>query len=115
MHTILVVEDNFDLRSLYVRAIGSRGYNVLAAANGLEALDVLKVANPPPKLVILDLMMPVMDGWDFLRERDKNEEMRKVPVVICSAARDRLPPNVRFLQKPIDLDVLIAIVEEHCK
>ncbi|MGE0526948.1 MAG: response regulator [Bdellovibrionales bacterium] len=115
MQCILVVEDNDDLRQLYRQALHMEGYSAVMTTNGREALDLLHTHQPKPRLIILDLMMPVMDGWEFLREQSKDENLRDIPVVVCSAAKDQVPSNVRFIRKPVDLNALLTVVEEHCK
>jgi CheY-like chemotaxis protein len=77
---ILVVEDDADTRAGLVSFLEGEGFTVRGAANGREALDVLEGALVPPRLILLDLMMPVMDGWQFLAERRRR------------SARDRTPP-----------------------
>ncbi len=62
---ILVVDDDADIRYALVEALEGEGYGALSAANGLEALEVLRILPKPPSVILLDLMMPVMDGWQF--------------------------------------------------
>ncbi len=111
MAIILVVEDNDDLRSLYERALRGRGHEISLAANGQIALDLLRTSETKPSLIILDLMMPVMDGWEFLKHRAQNPELAAVPVVVCSASREDIPEGVTFLRKPINLAQLSDIVK----
>ncbi len=83
-HPVLVVEDEPDIRDLMVAILESEGYTVRAAADGAEALAQLQLGNPPC-VILLDLMMPVMDGWTFCREKQKFPELAAIPVVVVSA------------------------------
>lgn len=111
---ILVVEDNADLRLLYRQALALEGYQVDLAANGADALAMLRARAEPPSLILLDLMMPLMSGWEFLEEVARDPALGHLPVVVCSAARDRIPMGVRFLRKPVELDTLLQIAKDHC-
>ena len=115
MATILIVEDNLDLRTLYEEAMSLEGYAVVTAANGQEALDILGTAGlAAPSLIHLGLMMPVMNGWTFLQEREKEAKLKSIPVVVCSASKDDIPLGVPFLKKPVDLDQLLAVASRYC-
>lgn len=113
-NTIMVVEDNDDLRMLYEEALQLEGYKVILASNGLEALNLLKKYPHRPNVIILDLMMPVMDGWTFLEERKKDSSLAQIPIVICSASKENIPTNLKFLKKPIELDQLIDVAIQYC-
>ena len=96
-HRVLVVEDDPAICSALSEALREEGFDVLSAANGLAALDQLR-AGPPPSAIVLDLMMPVMDGWDFRSVQLQDPGLRDIPVVVVTAAgfsvRDR-PDAVR--------------------
>jgi CheY-like chemotaxis protein len=115
--TILVVDDDLDIRETLAELLQDEGYTVVLAAHGGEALDVLR-RNPRPALILLDLMMPIMNGWQFRAEQQRDPEIAGIPVVIISAAaRDDAISGLgpaQFLKKPINLDQLLAAVEEHC-
>jgi CheY-like chemotaxis protein len=91
-----------------------QGYSFTEASNGREALDAMRSMHPD--VVILDLMMPIMSGWDVLRDRSRDEELRRIPVIVVSANRD--PDLVTavdagicaFLPKPFDIAALAALV-----
>jgi len=104
-----------DLRHCYMQVVNLCGCSAIPAENGQQALELLRRPSFHPKLVILDLMMPVMDGWTFLSERAKDPALNKVPVVVCSAAADRLPEGIRFMRKPISVDMLLSTVKEYCE
>src|SRR5437868_2473932 len=80
---IIVVDDDPDIRVALTSVLESAGYRTVPACNGIEALSV--AAREKPGLVLLDLMMPQMDGWQFLAERRKDAGIRRVPVVVISA------------------------------
>jgi len=101
---ILVVEDDMDTRRWLARALEGEGWQVTEAENGRVALE--RLAETPPDLILLDLMMPEMDGFEFLAELRSNSTVREVPVVVITAAdlseadRERLNGGVeRVLQK----------------
>jgi CheY-like chemotaxis protein len=113
---ILVVDDDADIRSTIADILGDAGYAVQAAANGREALDLLKTS-PVPALILLDLMMPELDGWGFMAAlQHELPELATIPVVIFSAHGDAGVAAsslevVGFVKKPIRLDELLAAVE----
>ncbi len=100
---------------LYRKAMSLENYEVREAANGQEALSMLRNSESKPCLIILDLMMPVMDGWEFLKERSLDPVLLQIPVVVCSASKDNVPTEVRFLRKPVALDILLKLAEEYCQ
>ncbi len=115
---ILVVDDDPDIRETLAELLQEEGYAVTSAAHGGEALLSLR-AEPRPGLILLDLMMPIMDGWQFRAEQKKDPELASIPVVIISATgRDELVSSLgaaQFLKKPINLEQLLAAVEQHCR
>lgn len=113
---VLIVEDDPDIRETLQHLLESAGYSAPAAANGQEALDLLHEIGRPC-LVLLDLMMPVMDGWAFLKALDSNESLADVPIVIVSAYTDRagtLERAQQVLKKPVDINALMEVVRQHC-
>ena len=86
---ILLVEDNFPARELMSTILGGVGYMVCTAANGAEALEKLR-SPERPDLILLDLLMPVMDGWKLLAEIKRDPELASIPVLILSGAEERL-------------------------
>jgi CheY-like chemotaxis protein len=113
---ILVVEDDHDLRVTLRQSLESEGYTVMTAPNGRDALAYLKDA-PRPALVLLDLMMPIMTGWELLEIIQQTEAYASVPVVVSSATYDeRVAQRAReYLRKPLDLPRLIEIVDSYCQ
>lgn len=115
---ILLVEDDFDVRTVVSDLLASEGYAVVAAENGRVALDRVRALEQPPGLILLDLMMPVMDGLTFLQVfRSEFPALASVPVLVVSAAhalKQQLPGNVSFMPKPIGIEELLAFVRTHC-
>jgi CheY-like chemotaxis protein len=116
--TILVVEDDQAIRETFVEILESEGFAVATASNGQEGIEYLR-SKPLPKLILLDLMMPVKDGFEFRAEQSGNPQWKAVPTVIMSAddrARQRMEGSgqVEYLRKPIELDALLAVVNRHC-
>ncbi len=113
---LLLVEDDVDLRSAMADALSDHGYDVLEASNGKEALSIAHTLGPA--LILLDLMMPVMDGWTFLRRRAENIGLSSIPVVVLSAQRDEDFPAdggvLLFMRKPPDMTSLLAIIDRIC-
>jgi CheY-like chemotaxis protein len=113
-HTVLIVEDEEELREMMREALESNGYTVVAAPEGQEALDAIAHIEHVC-LVLLDLLMPGMNGWDFFMKMRERPELASVPVVVHSSAPSRAPAGVaRVVQKPVLLDRLLAIVNEYC-
>jgi two-component system response regulator MprA len=114
---VLIVEDNDDLRGLLADVLDDAGFEVAAAGNGADALTLAK--RWQPNAIVLDLMMPVMDGAGFLRERQHLPALARVPVLVLTAhpyhhrVLDGLAPTA-VLRKPYDLDELIAAVQALC-
>jgi CheY-like chemotaxis protein len=113
---ILVIEDNPSVRDALAAVLTVEGYAVSTAGDGLEGLALLP-GNPPFALILLDLMMPVMDGFAFLAERARRPALAAVPVIITSAFEAR-PPGGRpldlpYLRKPVDVEQLLALMREH--
>ncbi len=111
---ILVVEDDTSIRELLVELLESEGYEVSSAVNGLEGIRHLQ-NNPKPDLILVDLMMPVMDGYTFRTEQLKNDLWSTIPTVVMSAeanAKEKMKSfNITaFLSKPVDLDTILKTV-----
>jgi CheY-like chemotaxis protein len=117
-HRVLVVEDDTDLLEAMVGLLQTAGYVAVGAANGHEALASLERAGPPC-LILLDLMMPVMDGWQFRRRQLRDPTLATVPVIVCSA-HDRVEDNKaalgveHYVRKPLDLEALLDLIAACC-
>ena len=118
MHVVLVVEDDPDIRATLCEALEDNGYRAAGAANGAEALEYLRKAAEPPCLILLDLMMPVMDGQTFRTEQRADPKLANIPVVVISAYRDveRQANDLaaEFLSKPVRLETLLETARKHC-
>jgi two-component system chemotaxis response regulator CheY len=118
---ILIVEDNADIREVLEIALMNEGYRVYAVNNGKEAVSALKKI-PGPSLILLDMMMPVMNGWEFFDIQTAHPEFGPLPVVVVSAlgassalaAKTKSLPAVGYIKKPFDLGVLISLVRDYC-
>lgn len=114
-HWILVVEDDHDIREALQGVLGLEGYATSAAENGRDALDLLRHADPPPFLLLIDLMMPVMNGWDLVAALRRDPALARIPIVVVSAigATQPVPPGVLFLKKPVQVDRLLEVVRDY--
>jgi len=117
---VLVVDDDDALREALVDLIETEGYTASGVANGREALNYLEVGAARPKLILLDLMMPIMDGWEVLKELRRVDALATITVVIISARysdlADVTDPSlpVRRMPKPIDTQALMRVLKETC-
>ena len=114
---ILVVDDEEDERDAMARLLHRHHYAVESAANGRDALDRLRQGASLPALVLLDLNMPVMDGWEFAEHVGASADWADIPIVVITAstAISRGPTQARaFLTKPVAFDRLIGVTT-HCE
>jgi DNA-binding response OmpR family regulator len=111
---VLVVDDDSNIRRMVIAALKRDGYAFLEAGNGRDALDLMREQHPD--VVVLDLMMPILSGWDVLHERQRDADLMRIPVILISANRD---PEIAtavdrgvcaFLPKPFDIGALSALV-----
>lgn len=115
---MLIVDDNSDIRDAIVALLESEGYPATGVADGAAALDYLDRADVPPSLIVLDLMMPTMDGVEFRERQLLDGRFAHIPVVIVSAyarqsAAASLGP-VAYVPKPLDVEKLLAVVRANC-
>jgi CheY-like chemotaxis protein len=115
MGMVLLVEDNPDVRDMMSLALELAGHRVIAAANGMEALDLLRTERPC--VILLDLMMPVMDGWQFRDQLEQSRACRGVPLIVISALTEVVKrlPGVEHLSKPVDIDRMLELVDQYCR
>jgi CheY-like chemotaxis protein len=117
MGPVLVAEDDHEIRDALEALLGEVGYQVLTAADGKQALEVLRKHTGSvdfPSVMLLDLMMPVMNGWEVLGELRKDPTLSSLPVVIVSAFAEQAPrgDGVRaVLRKPVQVDQLLKTLE----
>ncbi len=114
---ILIVEDDLDIRDTMTEILEDRGYAVSTAADGLQALQRLADASPKPDLILLDLMMPNMNGLEFREAQLKNVEHAAIPVAIISADGNikQKSANLQadgFLKKPLKIQPLLDMIEQ---
>lgn len=114
---VMVVDDDEDILETYAALLESAGYQVLTARNGKVALEQLR-SGPRPSLILLDLMMPVMNGWTFRKELLANPNLASIPVAVFSgdyrALCEEAPPAVEAVfRKPVDLDALMLTIARH--
>jgi CheY-like chemotaxis protein len=114
---ILVVDDDPELRETLGELLGEEGYDTRLAENGKRALEFLRRGGRP-SLILLDLMMPEMNGWQFREEQLKDEELRDIPVVVMTASRGLVKeaiPVQEILFKPVGLGEIIEAVERNAR
>jgi CheY-like chemotaxis protein len=111
---VMVVDDEDDIRELLCELIERRGYTVKAAASGREALALLQ-ADTDVRFVLLDLMMPEVDGLTVLATMAQDPKLRAVPVCMSTATPRLVPEGIRCLPKPIDLKKLYSLLEEQAR
>jgi CheY-like chemotaxis protein len=111
--TVLVVDDDPDIRDLLAEVLAGEGYQVAVAENGRVALERLRSGAPLPALVILDLMMPVMSGWELLERLRNDPDLRALSVMVISGAGTPMPEGARhLLRKPFEIRRLLDVVTD---
>ena len=112
--TLLVVDDDADIRECLSDYLADEGYQVRTASDGLEALTLLQQERVRPCLMLLDLMMPRLNGWQVLEQMEAHPELARLAVVVVSASH-QTPGAVPMLRKPIDIQALLGLVHSHCR
>ena len=117
---ILIVEDEFAIREALTEFLEEEGYTVAGASNGQEALEYLREQESFPTVILLDLMMPVMNGQQFVAEQQRDPAISRIPVVLLSAASDahaRLTSEgvTGYLDKPVRLVEVLQVIERFCQ
>ncbi|GMT97642.1 hypothetical protein KH5H1_17610 [Corallococcus caeni] len=112
------MDDDTDLREALEEVLRDAGYTVLGAGNGLQALEVLRTESILPALVLLDMMMPVMDGATFGRQMREVDAWRDIPVLVFSASANARQVAEEmgacsYLRKPVDVETLLKAVAAH--
>ena len=115
---VLIVDDDADIRDLLVELLDQEGYTASAAADGQAALAYLDT-HPAPCCIILDLYMPILDGWQFHRVQLRTPHLANIPVIVMSAVAHALEPLAWFqaagyLHKPFGVDAMLALVVPLC-
>src|SRR5204863_7253623 len=115
--TVFIVEDDLDTREMLARFLELEGFAVESAENGKMALERLG-SGTRACVILLDLMMPIMDGWQFRQAQVQNQALAKIPVIVVSAAgRERIGriDADAYLSKPVDLEELLGCVTQFCR
>ena len=114
---VLIVEDDQGIRDIVKQLLEYHGFKTYTAVHGQDALDQLATL-PELPLILMDVMMPVLDGWSTLAIIRQKPEWKKVPVVILSAGADTPQilddPFLRFLRKPLRMAELVVLVQSLC-
>jgi CheY-like chemotaxis protein len=116
--SVLIVEDDPELLLSLSEVLQSEGFQVACARHGLEALGRLR-GGARPSLILLDLMMPIMNGWQFRYEQRQDSDLAKIPVVVVSAKSDSQQHAAwleadGYISKPIDLNLLLDTLHHYC-
>lgn len=115
IHNTLVIEDDEAIRDSLKLVLELEGYSVFTAANGKEGLEMLKNI-PRPCIIFLDLMMPIMNGWEFIDAIEKDDILAEIPVIIVSAFADKSKTTHAkgIVKKPVDINDLLKFVNKYC-
>jgi CheY-like chemotaxis protein len=109
--TVLLVEDDLELAETVRDLLIEDDFTVLSASNGKQALEILQKADPKPVLIILDLMMPVMNGWQLMDVLKDDPELSSIPVIVTTACATRIPSGVKqAFAKPLPLDEFLEAI-----
>ena len=112
---ILVVDDDLDIREILSETLADLGFHVLAAANGRDALTLVGDLEVGPSVILLDLMMPVMDGYGFLEARAKDPKLASVPVAVVTAGHGiddaRIGDAIPIIRKPFEVSLLLDVLD----
>jgi len=117
---ILVADDHLSLLTLLTIFLEDSGYEIVTARNGREALACLHDSNALPELILLDVAMPVMTGWEFLCEQQRDNRLAALPVILMTALgrfdiAAMTASVVECLEKPLDLDTLAVLVHQYAE
>ncbi|RKE37775.1 response regulator receiver domain-containing protein [Paraburkholderia sp. BL23I1N1] len=112
MKTILVVDDEFDILTVWQLLLERHGYTVQTASNGTAALE--QIYKTRPDIIVSDCMMPGMSGPQLCAALNDALDLRAIPIILCSAAADipvQLNPTIAYARKPLSFDTLLAMLE----
>jgi CheY-like chemotaxis protein len=113
---VAIIEDDSEFRNMLRELLEEEQYRVVAVSNGAEALDTLR-GETLPNVILLDVSMPVMDGFDFLRVRNDDPQLAAVPVVLVTNAKPHERPTIGVsdvVRKPIDIDEILFAIKRYC-
>lgn len=119
MTNVLIVDDDPSIRFMLTDLLEDAGYTVVSAANGQEAISYLGNSNVRPCIILLDLMMPVMNGWQFRSVQQQDPSLASIPVVVLSAVDNAQKEATALgvdalVPKPVNLDMLLETVGRYC-
>lgn len=117
--TVCVVDDDDDIREVLADVLSEEGFDVVAAGDGESALGLLHSRAPACRLILLDLMMPRMNGWEFRRKQLEDPAIAEIPVLLLTGAGNGAKAIDELhvagtIEKPVELDVLLAKVAQYC-
>jgi len=116
--SLLIVEDDTSIRLLLEEWLSLEGYSILTAENGVEALELIRSASKLPDIILLDLMMPLMNGWELRSELRKNPRWAVIPLVVMTAGTTFEKPGDRslsafaYLRKPLEMRSLLSALRK---
>lgn len=113
---VAIIEDDSEFRNMLRELLEEEQYRVVAVANGAEALETLR-GDTVPDVILLDVSMPIMDGFDFLRFRNEDPRLAAVPVVLVTNAKPHERPTIGVndvVRKPIDIDEILFAIKRYC-
>jgi len=115
MKTVLIIEDDTPIREALSQALELEGYSVYSASNGKEGLEILRLL-PAPCLILLDLMMPIMNGWEFADAVQQDNILMTIPIVVVTAYAEtaKSVKSKEVIKKPVNLDRLMDCVKRYC-
>lgn len=117
---ILIIEDDAGIRDMLSECLADEGYTILTAVDGRQGLELLRSSASAPALILLDLAMPVMSGWEFMEAQQRDPRLAAIPLVVLSAdssvAKQQLiAGRTPLITKPVDINVLIDTVAAHVR
>jgi CheY-like chemotaxis protein len=118
-YDVLVIDDDHAIREMLTEALEDASYRVISAENGDQALTQLRQAHMLPRVILLDLMMPVMTGWEFRLAQQADAQLATIPVIVLSARPSLQHASFTitadaFIQKPLDIVHLLTLVDRYC-
>ncbi len=114
--TVLIIDDDAAIREVMQDVLELQGYRILTAGDGKEGFNLLCDTQPRPSVILLDMMMPGVNGWQFLDYQRSHPDLSQVPVIICSAYREsaKAVKPAAVIEKPIQLNKLLEAVKAFC-
>jgi CheY-like chemotaxis protein len=113
--SVLIVDDDVDIREVLAEILEGVGFDVLTAPNGREALMTVRQMSVPPSVILLDLMMPIMDGYGFLEQRSLDPALECIPIAIVTAGhgvdRERIGDGIPIVAKPFECSDLLRVLD----